>query len=501
MSAGDLGRRLSAQDASFLYFEREEAPLHIGSIAVLEGDVPFERFVDSIEKKLHLIPRYMQRVVPAPFNIGHPTWEWDPDFDVRRHIFEVQMPAPGSDQQLVGLAADLFAGMLDREKPLWEMYLVRGVEGNRSAVVSKVHHCLVDGVSGIELLMIVFDVSPNPPAPPPAPEVERHPIPGPLTRLMDAVWDNISETLDTWASLQKSLVDAVILGDSRGRSMLRALETAAPYFQTPVERAPFNKPFGGKRRLGVSEFSFAEVRAIRSSCGGTVNDVVLAVLGGAVSRYLEMHGQKTEKRMLRVLTPVNVRREDERGKLGNRVSMLLVEVPLGVDDPVERLRMVTERTETLKRQHVADGMETVVEALNAAPPVLQALAGMLPQPPNTVANMVCTNVPGPMIPLYCVGHRMLAHYPLIPIGWEMGVSCGVTSYDQKLYFGLMADADCAPDVERLKEFLDQAFVELRAAAGVARSDLPQFGVPVPGETARRRRAAPSPAQPMAADAG
>ena len=183
--------------------------------------------------------------------------------------------------------------------------------------------------------------------------------------------------------------------------------------------------------------------------------------------------------------------------------MLLVEVPLGVQDPVERLRLITERTETLKKQNVADGLELLSAGLNGVPPALQALAGRLPQPSNTVANIVCTNVPGPMIPLYCVGHRMQAHYPLIPIGWEMGVSCGVTSYDQRLYFGLMADADCAPDVDRLKEFLDQAFVELRAAAGVARSDLPQMGVAPPAEATprRRARAAPSASQPMAADAG
>ena len=502
MSAGDFGRRLSSQDASFLYFEKEEAPLHIGSIAVLEGDVSYERFVESIEKKLHLIPRYLQRVVPAPFNIGHPTWEWEPDFDIRRHIVEVEIPSPGNDEQLIELGANLFAGMLDRNKPLWEMYLVKGLEGNRSAIVSKVHHCLVDGVSGIELLMMVFDVTANPPPPVPAPEIEKPPIPSPASRFMDAIFDNMSARLDDYVEFQKSVVDSVFLGDSRTRRVLRALETAAPYFSVPVERAPFNKPFKGKRKLGVSEYSFAEIRAIRGNCGGTVNDVVLAVLGGAVGRYLEMHGQKTENRMLRVLTPVNVRRDDERGKLGNRVSMLLVEVPLGVEDPVQRLRLITERTETLKKQNVADGMELLTGGLNSVPPALQALGGLLPQPANTVANMVCTNVPGPMIPLYCVGHRMQAHYPLIPIGWEMGVSCGVTSYDQKLYFGLMADADCAPDVERLKEFLDQAYVELRAAAGVARSDLPQMGVAPVAEGARRRRAAPpTAAEPLAADAG
>jgi WS/DGAT/MGAT family acyltransferase len=272
--------------------------------------------------------------------------------------------------------------------------------------------------------------------------------------------------------------------------------------QIPVDRAPFNKPLRGGRQLAVSEFSFGEIRAIRGAVCGTVNDVCLTVLGSALGRYFEMHGQKIEGRNARILTPVNVRREDERGALGNRVSMLLVEVPVGAMDPVERLREVNARTEKLKRQNVAEGVELLADVINSIPPVIQSLAGMVPPPPNTLANMICTNVPGPMIPLYCVGHRMLAHYPMVPLGWEMGIGCGVTSYDQRLFFGLMADEGCADDVERLKEFLDQAFVELRSAAGVGRSDIPQMGMapPLPA-TVRRRRSGSTPAQALAADAG
>ena len=504
MPEANLSRRLSPQDASFLYGEREEAPLHIGSVAVLEGDVSYENLVQHIAAKLHMIPRYTQRVVPAPFNIGHPTWELDPDFDIRRHIFEVRIDAPGTDAALIDLAGKLFAPMLDRDKPLWEMFLVRGLEGDRSAVVSRVHHCLVDGVSGIELLMIVFDISPTPAPPlPPREEPERGPIPSPASRFFDAIWDNMADGVDRWASQQRRLIDDLADGGDRGRRAFRALETLSPYLRRPVDRAPFNKPLKGKRKLAVSEFSFAEIRAIRANCGGTVNDVCLTVLASALGRYFELHGQKTHGRMARILTPVNVRREDERAALGNRVSMLLVEVPVGASDPLERLSAINARTDRLKRANVAEGVELLGEANNSVPPALQALASMLPTPPNTLANMICTNVPGPMIPLYCVGHRMVAHYPMIPLGWEMGVSCGVTSYDQKLYFGLMADEDCAPDVDRLKEFLDQAFVELRSAAGVSRADIPQVGIiqPVNGAAVRRRRASTPGTQALAADAG
>jgi diacylglycerol O-acyltransferase len=496
-----MNRRLSAQDASFLYGERPEAPLHIGSIAVFEGDVPYDRVVENIASKIHLIPRYQQRVVPAPFNIGHPTWEWDPEFDIRQHVRQVRINAPGNDAQLMELAAKLFEGMLDRNKPLWEIYMIEGLEGPRSAMVSKVHHCLVDGVSGIELLMIVLDVSPSPPPPMPAPERAPVPaIPAAPTRLLDAIFDNMTAELDRISDYSRNAVDAVVTGDSRIRTALRSLEAAQPYLSTPVARAPFNKPLTRDRIVACSEYSFTEIRGIRAECGGTVNDVCLTVLAGALGRYLELHGEKTAGRSMRILAPVNVRREDQGGALGNRVSMLLIEVPVGVHDPVERLKMITERTETLKRQNVATGTDIIGELLSGVPPILQSLVGILPPPRNNLANLVCTNIPGPMIPLYSVGHRLLAHYPLMPIAWEMGVGCGVTSYNQKLYFGLIADPSAAPDVSRLKEFLDQAFVELRSAAGVTRSDLPQLGESATQTGGgRRRRSATAASQALAAD--
>jgi len=504
MSQDNDRRRLSAQDASFLYMERPEAPLHIGSIAVFEGAVPYQRFVDNIASKIHLIPRYQQRAVPAPFNIGHPTWEWDPDFDLHRHVMRVQLNPPGTDAQLMDLSAKLFEGMLDRNKPLWEIYQVEGLEGNRTAMVSKVHHCLVDGVSGIELLMIVLDVSPNAaPSPSPAPIDAHPPIPEASTRFVDAIFDNLTERLDRLSDLQKSTIDSMLTGESRTRTALRSFEATQPYMTNPVARAPFNKPLTRERKLACSEFSFAEIRGIRASCGGTVNDVVLTVLAGALGRYLEMHGESTQGRKVRILAPVNVRREDERGNLGNRVSMLLIEAPAGEHDPVARLKTITETTERLKRQNVASGTEILGDLLGAVPPAIQSLAGLLPPPPNNLANLVCTNIPGPMIPLYSVGHRLLAHYPMMPLAWEMGIGFGVTSYDQKLYFGLMADPNAAPDVGRLKEFLDQAFVELRSAAGVDRSDLPQVGAaPQPTRAGGRRRgSAAAAAERMAADAG
>lgn len=500
MPEGSLSRRFSAQDASFLYFEKEETPMHIGSICVFEGQIPYEQFVANIEAKLHLIPRYTQRAVSPPFNIGHPSWEWDPDFDIRRHIMRVKLDSPGNDGQLMDLAANLFAPKLDRGKPLWEMYLVEGLEGNRSALVSKVHHCLVDGVSGIELLMVVLDVSADPLPVKPVKTEKRPPIPDSIKLFSDAAFDSLSQWMGRRAEVQKSAVDFLTVGSSRGRSIVRAIESMRAYANVPVSRAPFNKPLQRERTIAVSEFSFAEIRSIRQSVGGTVNDVVLAVLGGALGRYLEMHGESTDGRMMRILMPVNVRSEDEQGALGNRVSMLLVEVPVGEQDPVKRLQAISVRTQALKRTRVAEGMEILGQGINDVPPALQALLGSMPSPPNTLANLVCTNIPGPMIPLYSAGCRLIAHFPLVPLGWEMGIGCGVTSYNQKLYFGLMADAKVAPDVARLKEFLDQAYVELRSAAGVSKSDIPQLGLKQEEALAAVRPAAGAVVDSMAADA-
>ncbi len=498
MPQGKLTRRLSSQDTAFLYSEGEEAPMNLGSVAVFQGEIPYQRFVKDLQDKIHLIPRYRQRVMFAPLNLAHPTWEPDPQFDIRNHVIPVRLDPPGSDDQLRQLSARLFQGVLSRDKPLWEIYLVHGLEGDRSALVFKVHHCLVDGVSGIELLMIVLDVSPNPPAlPPPSEPYQPPPLPDAGTRFFDAVFDRLADRLKVTADIQKSLLNAID-DPAATRSVSRALETALSYFLRPGMRAPFNAAFSGERKLAWSEHSFAEVRAIRQACAGTVNDVILTVLGGALSRYYEAHGLSTEGRVARVLTPVNVRREDERGALGNRISMLLIEVPLGLRNPVERLKAIKERMDSLKRNHVADGMELLAEAVGGLPPMLQAAFGALPTPPNTVANLVCTNIPGPMIPLYSIGHRLEAHYPLVPIAWEMGVGCAVTSYNQRLYFCLMADAKAAPDVDRLGDFLTEAYVELRSAAGVASSELPAVAVERPARV--RKRATSAAGQTLAADA-
>jgi diacylglycerol O-acyltransferase len=480
-------QRLGPQDFAFLAMETRESALNIGSIAVFEGEVPYERLVASLAARLHRIPRYTQVVVPAPFNIGRPTWEPAPGFDIRRHILRMTVPQPVSEQRLMELAAELYSGRLDRSKPLWEMHLVE-VEGGRSAIVTKIQHCLVDGVGGVELAMVMLDVLPDPPpAPPPPLMPNAGSIPGGANLFFGGLFDGMSEAVDRWEGMQKAAVGAVMRGDlSLLRAIVRALALVIRYFAIPVRRAGFNHPLSPARKLAGTAFPFDEFRQIRQACGGgTVNDVALAVLGGALGPYMNEHGERVDGREMRVLTPVNVRRESDHGKTGNRMSMLLVEVPLGVRDPIERLAIIRKRTEKLKRDRVADGIDAVGDAVLRLPAPLIAAAAALGPPPNTLANLVFSNVPGPMIPLYTVGHRMLAHYVLAPLTWGMGLGCVVTSYDRSLFFTLQSDPEAAPDLDRLRELMEQSYSELKAAAA-ERAARP----PAPGSArALKRRSA------------
>lgn len=484
MGAPELNRRLTSLDASFLYLENERAPLHIGATTILEGELDVEAVKRDLVSKMHLIPRYRQHVVFAPYNIGHPTWEDDPDFDINNHVVPVRLAAPGSEAQLRRVAAKLFAGMMDRSKPLWKVYIVQGLENGNTAVVWLVHHCMVDGVSGAELLSVILDPTPDP-KPIESPPYEPVPAPDSSKVLVDALWGNVVDQLQNATELQNNLLNyAKGFRGSQLVDAMRELPGVLRDLLKPVPRLPFNsRSLSGKRKLSWSACSFADARGIRSELGGTVNDVILTALGGAVRRYMTLHGKRIRKRdTLRVMVPVSVRREDERGALGNRVSILPVDVPLGIEDPVERMKAVTERTSVLKKHRVADGLNLFMHAwAGTLPPVQAALGGaVFAAPlqgvlglamPSPGLHMVCTNVPGPQIPLYMLGNRMLAHYPLVPVAPGMGLNMAVFSYNQRIHFGFVADSAAAPDAARFNKFFDQCFIELREAAGVHQSEI------------------------------
>jgi diacylglycerol O-acyltransferase / wax synthase len=469
MAQPSLNSRLTSIDASFLYFEKKEAPMHIGSVSVFEGEIPFDKFVENVRSKMHLLPRYQQKVIPDPFNLGHPTWEFDQNFDINNHIIRMQIDAPGSDKELIELSGRIFSPVMDRRKPLWDIYLVYGLEGKRTAMIARVHHCMVDGVSGVDLLKIVLDISPDTkPAPKPeASSAAQPPRPDATRRFFDSLLGGMQEGMNRWMEFQTGLLNlAQSLSSEQTRGALPDMSKLLPSLAAPAPVLPFNRPCSGERKLVWSAFSFAEARAIRAALGGTVNDVALATLSGAVARYVDMRDPQSSGQNLRVMVPVSLRREDQRGALGNLVSMLPVEIPLNMRDPLERFKYINSKTTAMKNARVAEGLNLFSALMGILPASVQALVGAMAATPIPAFNMVSTNVPGPQVPLYAMGKRMIAYYPYVPVGYAVGCGCAIMSYDQKLYFGLTSDLQAMPDVERLKEFLDESFVELRRAAGV-----------------------------------
>ena len=484
-----LNRRLTSLDAAFIYLENDKAPMHIGGATFLHGKIEVDAFKKNIESKLHLIPRYRQRIIVPPLNMGHPTWEFDPEFSIDNHIEAITLGKRNSDADCRRTVGRLFEGVMDRDRPLWKIYLIHGLKDGDTIMVSLVHHCMVDGVSGAELLNIIFDPLPEP-KPVAKQPYDPEPLPASSKVVVDALWSNAVEQFENWSELQQNALNlAKAFRGSDVLSGLRELPAMVRDTIKPIRRLPFNtRVFSGKRKIAWSEVSFTEARGIRGAIGGTVNDVVLTTLGGAIIRYLQHHDVSIKKRQtLRVMVPVSVRREDERDAMGNRVSMLPVNVPL-IEDPVERMKSVTQQTSVLKKNRVAEGLSLFIHAWQATLPPVQAALGQAVfasslQPAIDFAlrspglHMVCTNVPGPQIPLYALGHRVLYHYPLVPVAPGMGLNFAIFSYNQRLHFGLVADAKAMSDVHRFAQFLKASFDELREAAGVPEAEVIELKTP------------------------
>ena len=495
-----LSRRLSGIDAAFLYLERKEIPLNIAAVAMFDGPIPFREFVANIDSKLDLIPRYRQVAVPPPFNLGYPTWEYDPNFDIKRHIFRVRLDAPGGEAELEALAGRLLSQVLDRGKPLWEIHLVNGLKDGRGALIARIHHALADGVAGAALLRIMLD-----------PTLEgshtvrrrrtRRAVPPPAEHtLAELIGGAIQSALENVVAAEAGLLSLAdgLLSD-RGKDALQELGTVLPELLQPPERFHFNKPCSGDRRFCWAEVDFSEVQAIRAALGGKVNDCILSVVVRAIARYIRLHGEKVNGRFLRVVCPVNLRGGEQGESLGNRITFLPVVLPLDVRDPVEMLRAVAARMEIMKNVRAAEMIAIFASCLGTTPAPVQELfwrgLPMIPLP-LPLLNVICTNVPGSPSALYTVGRRLLASYPHVPTGYELGVGVAVQSYDGKLFFGVTSDAHVAPDVARLRDYIRVCFDELCKAAGVRRarprSTAPRAARPRP---AKRTKAA-KPAEPV-----
>lgn len=468
MKSPELARRLSAADAAFLYLERKEIPLHIAALCVFDGEIPFTEFVRGIRSKLQALPRYRQVVVDAPFHLGCPTWQDDPEFQIRRHIFHRRLPPPGRQEQLEELAGEVLSELMDRRKPLWDIHIVDGLEGGRGAAITRVHHALADGIAGASLMKTMLD--PEMRAQRPAKRQRNHTGRTKEPSIADALAGALHASLESMIAAEAVLLDfSRTLLEEKTRDALQDVVKLLPELAESSQRLLFNKPCTGARRFCWTEFDFAEAQAIREATGGTLNDVLLTVVTQGVARYLKEHGEPVRGRFLRLVCPVNAR-QDRGESLGNQISFMPVALPLDIESPTAALRAIEQRTSVMKNARAAHLIALLGAWLGAAPPPLQALFwGAIPLAPLPISllHMICTNVPGSKTPLYACGRKMIASYPHVPTGYELGVNCAFQSYDGKLFCGLTADANVVPDAGRLRDLIHRSFAELREAAVAA----------------------------------
>jgi len=459
-------KSLSWGDAIFLYLEREGAPLHIASVNVFEGRIEVAACRRYIESKLPLIPRYRQRVVPAPFNIGLPTWEYDSAFDIRNHVREMKLKR-GTMAELQAAVGGILTGRMDRQHPLWDFTLF-ALEGNRTGILTRIHHCLADGIAGVGIMNVLMDATPI-----------RHRLPKRLRPFQaPPPKSDLALLLDGWVSTYADLVQRLLSAQEQTVTLAQKVMASGsqwpaseflrllPELGAPTEALRFNVVCQGPQKFVWAEVPLGDVKAIKNTLGGTVNDVVLALVTATMRRYLQAHGDPVRGRRFRMMVPVNVRNGSNLQELGNRISLLPVTVPLGIRNPRKLLAAIHQRMEFLKTAHIAEIVGVAGGLIGIVPTALQALAGPIAgQLPITPFNMVCTNVPGPQFPLYLLGHKMISWYPYVPIGGQMAVNCAVLSYNGMTYFGFTGDAHAAPDLKRLKKMLQASLVEMLKSAG------------------------------------
>jgi WS/DGAT/MGAT family acyltransferase len=464
--------RLSAQDASFLHLESERTPMHVGSLAIFEGGPFFEdgrfRIEDvrrTIASRLHLVPRFRMKLMEVPLGQGRPVWVDDEDFDIGYHVRLTALPAPGSEEQLKTLCARVQATTLDRTKPLWEMWYVEGLADDRVAVIQKTHHALVDGVSGVDVATVCLDFTPEPP-PIDAPKWEPQPAPSSAQLLRETVVERATQPAEL-VRTARALTRGPRRAFDQGRTVARSFGSMIGR-NTLAPKSPINQDVGRHRRFEPVRVSLADAKTIKGALGGTINDVVLASVAGGLRHLLSSRGEPVDGLVLKAMVPVSVRDDTERMKLGNRVSAMFASLPVGEPDPVERLRLVREAMGNLKESQQAVGAEFLVGLTEYASPTLLGLAARLMQR-QRFFNLVVTNVPGPQIPLYSMGARMLEAFPIVPLAANQTVCIGILSYDGALNFGLLGDRDAATDLATLAEGIDKAIDELRVASSDVRS--------------------------------
>lgn len=450
---------MSTLDAGFYFVEHENVPMHIGSLVVLEGPAPaYEELIDLYAAKLPMVPRYRQVVRTVPMQVFRPFWADDEHFEIRYHVRYASVPAPGGQAEVRALAARLLAQRLNRARPLWEAWLLDGIAGDRWGLLSKVHHCVVDGIAGTDLLTKVCDLSPEFERPVPQPWTAR-PAPSAASLVSSGILDTA-----TWRWRQLAGVPGFVR--HRLASPAEALRfgwglTAGA--RRLASRAPWslNGPIGPDRNWAWTTVDFGDVKRIRREHGGTVNDVLLAAITRGFRDLLAERGELTRGLVVRSLVPVSVRGQDEHAEFTNRVSAVLANLPVGEPGPMRRLTLLREQMSDIKRTHQAVGPEFLTEMLGFVAPTVLALGSRaafgMGQP---LVQTVTTNVPGPSFPLYILGHKMVESYPYVPIGDNVHISIAIFSYLGCFYFGITSQKGEASDVEALTRGITTGVAEL-----------------------------------------
>jgi diacylglycerol O-acyltransferase len=463
--------RLTVMDNTFLLSETQTTPMHVAAIEIFEagplqteqGGIDIDRIRAAYSASLHKIPRYRQKLLWIPIE-NRPVWVDDPDFNLDYHVRHVSLPRPGGESELRKVASRVLANHLDRRHPLWEIWVVEGIEGNRFAIIVKAHHCMLDGSAGVEAAQVLLSPTPDGEIEEPQPWVPR-PIPTRQQLAIGEAWRYATlplRTLRGWREFREEAEDVGAEIESRAKA-LRAFFNSTTSLSSET---PINGTLSPHRRFDWLKTSLTDVKAVRQKLDCTVNDVVLATVTGACRKYLQEHAVELDDIVFRASTPVSLRAENDHGQTGNRVSSWFVDLPVGEADRKNQIYAIHRDTQELKKSRQAMGMEMLMAAAEFAPSGILAMgAGMASGP----FNIIVTNVPGPQFPLYFLGGRMLAIIPQVPLMENIGLGIALMSYDGDIFWGFTADYDLVPDLEHFVDLIERSFEELAEAAGLENS--------------------------------
>lgn len=460
---------LTPEDASFLNIEDDEHHMYGATTIIFEGPVPTDdEIVALVESRLYQVPRFRQKIKEVPFNLGRPVWVDDEHFNLAYHLRRTALPAPGGDAQLRKLKSRIQSQKMDRTRPLWEWWIVEGLEEGRWAIIHKTHHCIVDGVGNIDLLSLVFDTTPD--ASPPAPARSWYPAREPTDS--ELVTEAVKASLSSPYEAGRRLLSAIRAPRRNWEHATELVRGAASMTKLVKSTAPtLNAPLTPHRTWTWTRTSMGDVKAVRKVLGGTVNDIVLANVTRGYRDLLVSRGVDVGGRIVRVMVPVSVRTDDSTEATGNAVSAVFADLPVGLDDPIDRLNAVRGQMDGLKESKQAVAGEALTRLSGYAPPMLVAQAArLLRRVPTNSINAVVTNVPGPRVPLYYLGRKMVDALPCLMLGTTMTTSIAIYSYLDHLTYAIIADLDAAPDVEVLANGIANGMAELVEAVGIADED-------------------------------